>query len=50
VVGSHRGHVPELELYFQRSLNSVIGRVQWEFTAFVSQARKFAGLLLSERV
>ena len=25
------GHFPELELYFQRSLNSVIGRVQWEF-------------------
>jgi hypothetical protein len=50
VARSHRGHVPELEPYFQRSLNSVIVRVQWEFPAFVLQARKFAGLLLSERV
>jgi hypothetical protein len=50
VARSHRGRFPELELYFQGSLNSVIGRVQWEFPAFVSQARKFAGLLLSERV
>jgi hypothetical protein len=44
------GHVPELELYFHGSLNSVIGRIQWEFPAFVSQPRKFAGLLLGERV
>jgi hypothetical protein len=29
-----------------RVLNSVIGRLQGEFPAFVSQARKFAGLLL----
>ena len=46
----HRGHVFELGLYFQRSLNSAIGRVQRGFPAFVSLARKFAALLVSARM